>query len=214
MGKTMAETQDQLRVLVADDHAMVLEMIELFLSSQPGISVETADTLDGALELVERLGSFDIILLDLNMPGMNGVEGLRRAIAANDGKPVGILTSNPSPHNVSQILEAGASGIVLKTTHTRTLANALRFMAAGEQYVPREITIDRSDQVNLPDNPLSKKELLVLSHLAEGLSNRDIGAKINLAEPTIKMHVRSICTKLEVKNRTQAVVKARDMGLT
>lgn len=211
----MAQTQDQeqLRVLIADDHAMVLEMIQLFLSNLPEMTVETAETLDGALEAVARVGSFDIILLDLNMPGMNGVEGLRKAIDANAGNPVAILTGNPSPRIVGEILEAGASGIILKTTHMRTLANAIRFMAAGEQYVPREITVDRANPANSTDNPLSEKELMVLSHLVEGLPNREIGKAVNLAEPTIKMHVRSICTKLGVKNRTQAVVKAKDLGL-
>lgn len=208
-----AETDAQISVLVADDHAMVLEMIELFLSSIPELKVHTAQSLDESLEAIEREGSFDIILLDFHMPGMNGVEGLSRAIKANKGKPVAILTGSPTPRNVDDILKAGASGIVLKTTHMRTLANAIRFMAAGERYVPHELTVDRSQAHLNTETPLSEKESLVLSYLIEGLPNRDIAEALSLAEPTIKMHVRSICGKLGVKNRTQAVIKAKDLGI-
>ncbi|GHH03116.1 response regulator transcription factor [Pseudodonghicola xiamenensis] len=207
------KTDTQISVLVADDHAMVLEMIELFLSSLPELTVQTAQSLDEALELIKREGSFDITLLDLHMPGMNGVEGLTRAIKANNGHPVAILTGNPTQRNVDDILKAGAAGIVLKTTHMRTLANAIRFMAAGEQYVPHELTVDRSPAHLAAETPLSEKETLVLSYLVEGLPNREIAEALGLAEPTIKMHVRSICGKLGVKNRTQAVIKAKDLGI-
>lgn len=202
-----------LRILVADDHAMVLEMIEMFLSNLPDFEVETARTLDGALEKTKDAGGFDLVLLDLIMPGMDGMTGLAKAISANAGKPVAILTGNPTPRNVNDIVEAGAAGIVLKTTPLRTLANAIRFMAAGEQYLPREVTLGRENLQQAIDTPLTDKEQLVLSYLAEGLANRDIGRAVDIAEPTVKMHVRSICNKLGVKNRTQAVIKAKDLGL-
>jgi len=208
-----AQTDKHISLLVADDHAMILDMIELFLSSLPELKVQTVQSLDEALDAIEREGSFDLILLDLHMPGMNGVEGLSRAIKANKGHPVAILTGNPTPRNVEDILKAGAAGIVLKTTHMRTLANAIRFMAAGEQYVPHEITVDRSQAHLASETPLSEKETLVLSYLVEGMPNREIAEALGLAEPTIKMHVRSICGKLGVKNRTQAVIKAKDLGI-
>lgn len=202
-----------LRILIADDHDMVLEMIEMFLSNLPDFEVETARTLDDALVKIETAGGFDLVLLDLVMPGMDGIGGLPRAISANAGKPVAILTGNPSPRNVNGIIEAGGAGIVLKTTPLRTLANAIRFMAAGEQYLPRELTMGREDWQRAIDTPLTDKEQLVLSYLAEGMANRDIGRAVDIAEPTVKMHVRSICSKLSVQNRTQAVIKARDLGL-
>ncbi|WP_111735599.1 response regulator transcription factor [Roseovarius amoyensis] len=200
-------------VLVADDHEMVLEMIEMFLSQASEFEVKTARTLDEALEAIAENGPFDVVLLDLVMPGMNGVTGIHKAIEANDGKPVAIITGNPSNRHVMDIVEAGVAGIILKTTHMRTLANALRFIAAGEQYIPRELTIDRELAEKSENNPLSPKEMQVLSYLVEGMANKDIGEAMRLAEPTVKMHVRSICTKLGAKNRTQAVLRSKDLGI-
>ncbi|WP_422026086.1 response regulator transcription factor [Roseovarius sp.] len=203
----------KVRVLVADDHEMILEMIELFLSQTGDFEVWTARSLKDAIEQIKKNGPFDIVLLDFVMPGMKGVAGLKTAIQSNGGKPVGIITGSPSGRNVTDIVNAGAAGIVLKTTPMRTLANALRFMAAGELYLPRQITIDREQEVDDANALLSKKESQVLSHLVEGMSNREIGEALQLAEPTIKMHVRSICGKLEAKNRTQAVLRAKELGL-
>lgn len=207
------ETQvDSISVLVADDHEMVLEMIEMFLSQAPDFEVKTAHSLDEALEVIAENGPFDVVLLDLVMPGMDGVTGIHKAVEANDGKPVAIITGNPSNRHVIDIIEAGAAGIILKTTHMRTLANALRFIAAGEQYIPRELTIDRELSEGNENCLLSPRETQVLSYLVEGMPNKDIGQAMRLAEPTVKMHVRSICSKLGAQNRTQAVLRAKDMG--
>ncbi|MEQ8897304.1 MAG: response regulator transcription factor [Roseovarius sp.] len=204
----------KVRVLVADDHEMILEMIELFLSQTGEFEVLTARSLTDAVEEIKKNGPFDVVLLDFVMPGMKGIVGLKMAIQANEGKPVGIITGNPSGRNVTDIVNAGAAGIVLKTTPMRTLANALQFMAAGEMYLPRQITIDREKEIDDANALLSRKESQVLAQLVEGLSNREIGEALKLAEPTIKMHVRSICGKLEAKNRTQAVLRAKELGLS
>ena len=89
-----------LRVLVADDHAMVLEMFEHFLSNLPDVDASTAPDLNSALEKIDKEGAFDLVLVDLDMPGMNGVAGLGKALEHNQGKPVGLLTSNPSANVV------------------------------------------------------------------------------------------------------------------
>ena len=204
---------NKIRVLVADDHEMILEMIEMFLSQTSDFEVTTASNLDDALKAIEDNGKFDVVLLDLIMPGMNGISGVKKAIAANEDKPVAIITGNPSNRNVIDIFDAGASGIILKTTPMRTLTNALRFIAAGEQYIPRELTFNREQAVGSENSLLSDKEMLVLSYLVEGMPNREIGESVRLAEPTVKMHVRSICTKLGAKNRTQAVLRAKELGL-
>lgn len=202
-----------IKLLVADDHAMILEMIGMFLQQAPDITVTTGVSLDEALVHVEKSGPFDLVLLDLDMPGMGGSSGLAKAIALNGGKPVAILTGNPSPRKVDELLAEGAAGVVLKTTSLRSLANAVRFMAAGEKYIPMELMQDRGkSQAALPV-PLSDRELMVLEHLSEGQPNREIGKALGLGEPTIKMHVKSICKKLGVSNRTQAVIASRDLKL-
>ncbi len=211
---TQKSPSNGLRVLIADDHEMILEMFEMYLSGAAGMDVTTATDLDQADTLIVEQGPFDVVLLDLNMPGMNGVAGLRRAIRHNQGKPVAIITGNPTPRMQEEILQAGASGIVLKTTAARSLANAIRFMDAGEFYLPMELM--RQTQSATRDarhGKLSEKEMSVLQYLAEGKQNKEIANELTLAEPTVKMHVTAICRKLGAQNRTQAVIIARDLGI-
>lgn len=205
----------QLRVLVADDHAMVLEMFGQFLSNLPDITPETAPDLDTTLALIAEKGPYDLVLVDLDMPGMNGIGGLGRALEQNGGSPVGLLTSNPKAQVVQEALALGGAGIVLKTESLKNLTNVIRFMLNGGRYVPVELIVtQRPAPQDAPSGPaLSEREMTVLRLLAEGRSNRDIGETLGLAEPTVKMHVKSVCHKLGAKNRTQAVIVARDSNL-
>lgn len=204
-----------LKVLIADDHAMVIEMFEHFLSSLPDFEASTALDLDGALVKIEEEGPFDLVLVDLHMPGMNGVAGMGKALDKNGGMPVGILTSNPSSQVVSEILSMGGAGVILKTASLRELANEIRFMANGGRYVPVELMdSQRVKPREVGSNiSLSEREMGVLALLAEGKPNREIGAVLSLAEATVKMHVKSVCSKLGASNRTQAVIVARDMNI-
>ncbi|WP_374642483.1 response regulator [Tabrizicola sp.] len=209
-----AQPAAKLRVLLADDHRMILDMFSMFLASSASMQVSTANDLDEAVELVEENGAYDVVLLDLNMPGMNGVSGLRRMVRLNEGKPVGIITGNPTARMTDELLGSGAAGIVLKTTPVRSLANAIRFMHAGERYLPMELMRTGADQQRMAKKgELSDKEMKVLEYLAEGRPNKSIAVEMQLAEPTVKMHVTAICRKLGAQNRTQAVVLARDLGL-
>lgn len=203
-----------LKVLLADDHSMILEMIDMFMARTQDMRLTTATTLEGALEHIDAGEPFDIVVLDLNMPGMKGSAGIAKVKQRLPDCPVAILTGDVSSQAVRDIIDVGAAGIVLKTTPMKTLVNAIRFMAAGEQFFPKELTFELSPAEKVKnDTPLSAKEQLVLGYLAEGMSNREIATSLTLAEPTIKMHVRSICVKLKCKNRTQAVIAAQDLGL-
>ena len=202
-------------IVVADDHPLFRGALrQAVAAAAPEAEILEAGSFD---EVTERLAaglSVDLVLLDLNMPGMQGVAGLRRAIKLNTGKPVAIITGNPTPRMLDEIMNAGSSGIVLKTTGVRSLANAIRFMHAGEHYMPLELVRDRHNAGRTTKNGrLSDKEMMVLSYLAEGKQNKEIANDLKLAEPTIKMHVTSICKKLTATNRTQAVIVARDLGL-
>lgn len=202
-----------IRLLVADDHSLILEMIEMFISNVPDMSVETASSVEGALEKIAAHGAFDLVLLDLDMPGMNGIEGLARTIAANNGRPVGIFTGNPTARVVEDVMSSGAAGLIPKTTSLKSLANAARFMVAGEKYVPMDLIREHNTVQSGVTAPLTEREMAVLFHLSQGMPNREIGEELHLAEPTIKMHVKSICKKLSVNNRTQAVITARKLKL-
>lgn len=208
------ERSDRIRVLLADDHRMVVDMFQLYLTDSAHMDVEVAESLDEAAQMMQSGGSFDVVLLDLNMPGMNGVAGLKRAMRLNDGKPVAILTGNASPRMLQELMATGAAGIILKTTPLRSLANAIRFMQAGERYLPLElIQLSQTNSGSNGRGDLSGKEMDVLSHLAEGLSNKEIANELQIAEATVKMHVTSICRKISANNRTRAVIVAKEMGL-
>jgi DNA-binding NarL/FixJ family response regulator len=202
-----------LRVLVADDHAMLVEMLALHLATVAGFAVVTAHSLDSALERMEAGEGGDVALLDLDMPGMNGVAGLRRALRANRGRPVGILTGGATPRMAETLVAAGAAGLVLKTAGVRSLANAIRFMHAGERYLPLDLMRAARVEAEEGRGALSGRERAVLAILAEGRQNKEIAGALRLAEPTVKMHVTAICRKLGALNRTQAVLRARDLGL-
>lgn len=208
------QTSKTLKVLIADDHAMILEMFELYLAGVPDIDVETVPDLHAALDAIDGRGPFDLVLVDLDMPGMDGLTGLGKALQRNGNKPVGILTSNPAARVVDEVMSLGGAGIVLKTASLKNLANEIRFMAGGGRYLPIELVEKRSGRSgDDTEAALSKREFTVLELLAEGKLNREIGAALSLAEPTVKMHVKSICKKLGASNRTQAVVVARDRKL-
>lgn len=211
-------SDDKIKVLIADDHVMILEMLKMYLAETPDISATTVKDLPAALAAIATDGAYDLILVDLDMPGMNGLSGLTQALEANAGKPVGILTSNPSSRIVDEAMALGAAGIVLKTASLKNLPNELRLMAGGGRYLPMELVEKRQNPATPapaaePAGVLSRRENEVLQLLAEGLSNRDIGERLSLAEPTVKMHVKSVCRKLGVSNRTQAVIQARDRKL-
>ena len=203
-----------MRVLVADDHDLVRDTVAAFLQKDDEVQTETANTLDEALEIVERLGRFDLILLDYNMPGMNGLEGLERARAANGEDTVAIL-SGTAPRKVAQeALEAGAIGFLPKTMGAKSLSNAVRFMASGETYVPMSMTQEEdSAEQNPIAKDLSEREIQVLGGLCRGLANKEIAREIDLQEVTIKLHVKTLCRKLNAKNRTHAAMIAKEAGL-
>ena len=209
----MERENEKISVLIADDHRLVLDILSLYLSAQIDISVKTASDVEAAAELLKTDGSFDVILLDYNMPGMHGLKGLDRIMRLNAPKPVAILTGNPTRRMMDEALEAGAAGILPKTMPAKSLANAIRFIHAGETYMPLSLMRDEMNSSSSNGGPLSAREMTVLAFLGEGKQNKEIANELTLSEATIKMHVKSICKKLDANNRTHAVINARDMGL-
>lgn len=202
---------NNLSVMIVDDHQLVGEILAKHLNHDGGFVAETTDSLQSALDIVAQRGSFDVILLDLGMPGMNGLEGLSRFITANAGKPVAILSGNLPPATVAEAMRLGAASCIPKTLSARALINAVRFVATGETFVLAALTSQGADTAPASDQfQLSRKERQVLKELCLGQANKEIARKLSLSEVTIKMHLRSICTKLGAKNRTQAVIIATE----
>lgn len=203
-----------MRVLIADDHDLLRDTLVLFLESQGDVQTSVAGDLAGACKLIETEYPFDLVLLDLNMPGMNGLEGLKHALALKGGQRVALLSGEATREIAEQALEAGAAGFVPKTLPAKSMINAVKFMAMGEQYAPIDFMTAVDEK---PAHPLAEKltprELQVLKGLTEGKSNKEIARDLDVTEPTIKLHMKTLYRKVGAGNRTQAALIAREAGL-
>lgn len=201
-----------MRILIADDHDLLRDVLRSYLEAEGGFSVETVADLPQALAAIARGPAFDLVLLDYAMPGMNGFDGLEAAVTASDGRPVALM-SGLAPSGVpDRVLACGGAGYLPKTLPARSVVNAIRFMAAGEIYVPLDLARPQGAQP-AADAGLSPRERQVLSGLCAGHANKEIARELGLREPTIKLHVKLICRKLGARNRTHAAMIARERGL-
>ena len=199
-----------MRILVADDHDLVRETIAAFLENEGFEEVCQAATLQDAMAMVDTTGSFDLALIDFDMPGMQGLEGLRRMMLVNQGRPVALMSGAATTAIAEQALAMGAAGYVPKTLSSRSMLAAARFMVAGETFAPMSL-LKRETPSN--DAQLSPRELDVLRGICDGKSNKEIARDYDLQEVTVKLHVKTMSRKLSAKNRTHAAMIARDRKL-
>ena len=199
-----------MRILIADDHDLVRETIALYLETEGADEVVSVDSLDAAVEATGKFGEFDLVLLDFNMPGMNGLSGLEKMRAACAGRPVSLISGSATPQIAREAIAAGAAGFVPKTLGAKSMVSAIRLMAAGETFVPFDY-IQQAEATTVAN--LTERETAVLRGLCEGKSNKEIARDLDLQEVTIKLHVKTLCRKLDAKNRTQAAMIARDRRL-
>ena len=199
-----------MRVLVADDHDLVRETIAAFLEREGFEEVRMASTLDEALAVTKASGAFDLVLIDDDMPGNNGLEGLKRMMQANAGQPVALMSGAASTTVAEQALALGAAGFVPKTLGSKSMVAAARFMIAGETFAPMSLM---KKEVAKKDLLLSPREVDVLRGICEGKSNKEIARDHDLQEVTVKLHVKTMSRKLGAKNRTHAAMIARDRNL-
>lgn len=199
-----------MKILLADDHDLVRDTLAAFLENEPDLDVRTAANLIDALGIIAVDGGFDLILLDYTMPGMDGLSGLSKMIAANEGKPVAILSGTADRDVAEQAIKAGAVGFVPKTLAAKSIVSAVKFMAAGEVFAP--FGFMHRKEVD-GTSAITKRERDVLMGVTAGKSNKEIAIDLDLQEVTIKLHVKTLCRKLGAKNRTQAAMIARDRRL-
>ncbi|MFD0316369.1 response regulator [Streptomyces flavalbus] len=216
-----------IRVLIADDQMMVREGFSVLLNAMPDIEV-VGEAVNGreAVERVRELGP-DVVLMDIRMPDLNGIEATRE-IAASDGTAkVLVLTTFDLDEYVYQALRAGASGFLLKDASARQLAEGVRVVASGEALLAPSVTRRlitefaklSSDTPRIPATAqaaygdLTERETEVLVLIAQGLSNAEIAERLVVAESTIKTHVSRVLVKLGLRDRTQAAVFAYEARL-
>jgi NarL family two-component system response regulator LiaR len=211
---------ESISVLLVDDHAMVRQGVKAFLVTQPDLSVVgEAGAGEEAVKLAAQLIP-DVILMDLIMPGMDGVEATRRVKQVSPRSQIVVLTSYHEDEHIFPALKAGALSYILKDIGAEELAGAVRKAAAGEAVlhprvaarVIKELQGKRGEALN-PFTELSEREMEVLKLIADGMSNAEIAAKLVLSEKTIKGHVSNILSKLHLADRTQAAVYAWREGV-
>jgi two-component system nitrate/nitrite response regulator NarL len=205
----------KMKILIADDHDLLRDTLVMFLQGEGNIETVTASDFDGAVSCMDTKGPFDLIMLDYNMPGMNGLNGLKKALAHNGGQRVALMSGIATKNVAEEALAKGAAGFVPKTLSAKTLVNAVRFMAMGEQYAPIDFMTQEEEDVapNPLAEKLSRRELQVLEGLSQGKSNKEIARDLDLQEPTIKLHVKTLYRKIGAGNRTQAALFAKEEGL-
>jgi DNA-binding NarL/FixJ family response regulator len=209
------------RVLVADDQSMVRAGFRMLLSGQADIDV-VAEASNG-LEAVEKAARFnpDVVLMDIRMPELDGLEATRRILSSDSRTRILILTTFDLDEYVYEALRAGASGFVLKDDPPEQLLAAIRTVAAGDALLSPAVTkrvIAQFTRIPRPTPPkeldeLSARERDVLRLVARGLSNAEIGQELFISETTVKTHVTHVLHKLDLRDRVQAVVLAHQAGL-
>lgn len=205
--------QETIRVIVADDHTVMRAGVLALLAPEPGIEVVGAAG-DGreAVDLVERLAP-DVALLDLRMPVLDGVAATAEIVAGPAATGVLILTTYDTDADIERAVEAGAIGYLLKDTTQEQLVDAIRSAARGETVLAPRVAQRLVARMRRPARtPLTARELDVLHGVADGLSNAEIGRRLVIAEATVKTHLLRVFAKLDVSDRTHAVVVAMERG--
>lgn len=213
------------KILIADDHPLFREAIcNVIGTGFPGVELLETSDLDSALALAQEHDDLDLVLLDLNMPGMHGLNGLITLRNECPSIPVVIVSAEEDKQVVLQAITYGAVGFITKSSPRAQMTEAIQQILAGNVYLPSDIiranrTITRRNPEEHPISPellyaLTRKQLLVLERMAKGESNKQIAYHLDIAETTVKAHVSAILRKLNVHNRVQAILSASEVDFS
>jgi DNA-binding NarL/FixJ family response regulator len=213
-----------MKILLADDHTLFREaMLHPLRQLEADAEIFQAGTATQALTIAQAHTDLDLVLLDLNMPGMDGLTAVMTFRDRFPDLPLVVLSANEEHDNIQAVLDAGAMGFVPKSSSTQVMLGALRLVLSGGPYIPpmllqrAQYSIEPTAKAPARTIPtaaamddLTPRQFEVLEALAEGLSNKLIGRKLDLSEGTVKVHLAAIFRALDAKNRTDVVIKAQD----
>lgn len=217
-----------MRLLLADDHTLFRDALTLYLNRlRAGADMALAKDYHEVQEIMQKSPEFDLVILDLCMPGMNGFDGLKDFVKKWPKTPVAIISGVADKWEVEESLRLGARGFFPKTLSGKALVQAIELIIAGEKFQPvnytpppphntsqqAHITDESGKTLKRDDVKLTPREKDVLEYLIQGLSNQQIADKMELQVVTIKLHIRGICRKLSAQNRTQAALRAQELQL-
>jgi len=202
------------RVIIVDDHPLFRDALKQTLTSAfPGIVIAEAGTLEAVSDTLASDRDFDLVLLDLKMPGVQGFSGLVFLRAQYPAVPIVVISASEEPHIIRRALDLGASGYIPKSASAETMRRALAVMLDGGIWTPEIAAVETSpdseaDRLARRLATLTPQQVRVLMMLREGLLNKQIAHQLGVSEATIKAHVSAILQKLDVDSRTQAVIAA------
>lgn len=199
------------RVLIVDDHPVIQAGLMSMLSTHPEVKVMgSASSGEEALARMEE-DMPDVVLLDLRMPGMTGIDVLRAMREKKAGARAIVLTSFETDENIYRAIQVGAQGYLLKDTGQREMLQAIATVHGGRKYIPAQIAARLAER--MMRSSLTTRELEILNMLSKGLTNKQIGRVLSISDNTVRNHVNSILEKLEVADRTEAVTVAIQQGI-
>lgn len=198
-------------ILLADDHDLVRDTVAAYLETIDGFRVLTANDFETALTRMAGIDAVDLLILDYNMPGMNGLHGLKHAHDTYPASKIILMSGVANKDIANAAMAQGADGFIPKRLAAKSMVNAVKFVLAGERYFPfdfGEQQIAETSSGTVAD--LSEREMQTLEQLCIGLSNKEIARNLGIQEVTVKLHVKNLLAKLKVSNRTQAALLAKE----
>jgi DNA-binding NarL/FixJ family response regulator len=215
-----------MKILVVDDHPLVRDaMAELVTHLGGSVDVVQASDCDAALALARVHPDLDLVLLDLNLPGLRGIPALQRFRSEHPSAPVVVVSASRDHETIAQVIRQGAVGFIPKSSGRETIVNALRLVLAGSVYIPPEAALPedpqdapmhaglRGQRTSAAELGLTPRQAQVLALLMKGRANKEICRDLGLAERTVKAHLSAVLNVLKATSRTQAVIAANQLGL-